>query len=1201
MEFARSRRMKEIVQKIVEESKMKIENKIGLFLLLTMLIFPMVVTTGREVPRDVRTPSRTLSCDNSSYITCGTAYSMSDGEVKTDMCGEYQYYKIILTQTCDLTWTMTPSGAPDIYDLYATGDGTCPSLSNWDCRPYSSYSQEACIGTDLPAGTYYAMVNRYSGSGSYSISADVTNCGVATTTTTTSTISTTTLPVSTDVLWTFMVYLDGDNNLEGAGIDDVNEMEVVGSSTNVKIVVEFDRISGHDSSNGDWTGTRRYYITQDSSMSTITSTMIEDLGEVNMGDPDSLVDFIEWSIQNYPAENYALVLWNHGAGWRSDVEGNALGEETFFIPWEDKNPREKEEIIPKERKPKGNKLAPKKEPRDKDSRIAKGIVYDDTDGDHLTIQEIEQALNEVETNIGEKIDLLGFDACLMQMIEVAYQAGNHPQVVVGSEETEPFDGWPYDTGLLPLKNNPAMSPQGLGSVLVDEYLISYGSYGGETQSAVNQTKLLNLATTVDNFAQILEDNLGSYKNEIKNARTGAQDYQYAYYIDLYDFARLVRVYVPNATLQNAALAVMQGVNNTVIKNARGTSASGSYGLSIYFPATSTDYFSSYENTKFATDTGWDEFLRSYTTTAPTTSADDYEPDNSAAQASDISTDGSKQTHNFHVALDKDYVKFDATAGESYTIKTSNLGDESDTYMYFYDTDGITLITYDDDGGDEYLASKIVWTCSVSGTYYVRVEHYSYSAYGADTNYDLSISTTGTSGDAYEPDDTYSQANYISTDGSKQTHNFHVALDKDYVKFDAVAGESYVIETSDLGDESDTYMYLYNTDGTTLITYNDDGGDEYLASKIVWTCSVSGTYYVGVEHYSYSAYGPDTNYNISILGSGGPTAALVSVSSPTQTLQIGSTFTVNVTVANATDLYLVQFDLLFNSSVLQCDSFTDGGFLGSTIGFNPTINNTAGTVAGYAKTKTGSTGVSGSGTLATIQFTTLASGTSDLALNNTRFLDSVPSEMSLLIVNGTITVISETEVMVNLSSQSQSIGATFNVDVNVLNVTDLYTVQFDLSFNSSVIRCDSFTEGSFLGTTIGFNPNINNTAGTVTGYAKTKLGSDGVDGTGTLATLQFTTLAAGTSTFTLSKVQFLDSSLSEITTTESGASITVTSSGAGDINGDGSVGLVDLALLGQAWGSSSGDANWNSAADLNSDGTVNLIDLALLGQSWGNVY
>ncbi|RLG27144.1 hypothetical protein DRN76_00390 [Methanosarcinales archaeon] len=117
-------------------------------------------------------------------------------------------------------------------------------------------------------------------------------------------------------------------------------------------------------------------------------------------------------------------------------------------------------------------------------------------------------------------------------------------------------------------------------------------------------------------------------------------------------------------------------------------------------------------------------------------------------------------------------------------------------------------------------------------------------------------------DAYEPDDNPSLANYIYVDSTKQTHDFHVSGDHDWLKFNATEGGSYTIETYELGVASDTYLYLYDTDGTTEIDHDDDSGIG-VASKIVWNCSISGTYYAMVRHYSSSAVGPDTRYNISV--------------------------------------------------------------------------------------------------------------------------------------------------------------------------------------------------------------------------------------------------------------------------------------------------------------------------------------------------
>lgn len=118
--------------------------------------------------------------------------------------------------------------------------------------------------------------------------------------------------------WTFMVYMIGDNNIELSAINDFLEMAAVGSNNDVRIVVQFDRSSAHDTSYGDWTTTKRFYIT--SGMTPTAANALMDLGEVNMADPNSLRAFINWSTSSYPADRYALVLWAHGNGWRLQRE-----------------------------------------------------------------------------------------------------------------------------------------------------------------------------------------------------------------------------------------------------------------------------------------------------------------------------------------------------------------------------------------------------------------------------------------------------------------------------------------------------------------------------------------------------------------------------------------------------------------------------------------------------------------------------------------------------------------------------------------------------------------------------------------------------------------------------------------------------------------------------------------------------------------
>jgi hypothetical protein len=116
-------------------------------------------------------------------------------------------------------------------------------------------------------------------------------------------------------LWTFMVYLSADNNLEPAGIHDFNEMETVGSTDDINIIVQFDRSPGYDSSNGNWTGARRYLVTKDNDMNIISSKMLADLGDTNMGDPQTFVNFTTWAADHYPAKHYFVDFWDHGGGW----------------------------------------------------------------------------------------------------------------------------------------------------------------------------------------------------------------------------------------------------------------------------------------------------------------------------------------------------------------------------------------------------------------------------------------------------------------------------------------------------------------------------------------------------------------------------------------------------------------------------------------------------------------------------------------------------------------------------------------------------------------------------------------------------------------------------------------------------------------------------------------------------------------------
>jgi hypothetical protein len=332
-------------------------------------------------------------------------------------------------------------------------------------------------------------------------------------------------PVIHAAEWTFLVYMDGDCDLEDAAIDDFLEMAAVGSDPNVNVVVVLDRIPGYDARFGDWTGTRVGLIAPGDVPAPSWGASI---GEVNMGSPQTLKNFVAWGVTNYPAARYAVILWDHGDGWQKSVD---------------------------------------KEP-------VKAVCWDDSSGgDCLYMKEVREAFEAVELSVGNP-DLIGFDACLMGMVEVAYEIRGHASVMVGSEETEPWDGWPYAPILADLLANPSMDPTQLGQVIVNRYYQSYSN--SETQAATDLTQMDTLAAEIDSFAQTLRDNWNS------------------------GYSACVA----------AAQSLMTTIDSTIIHEQHGSSWPGSHGLAIYFPQTAGQFDTDYNGSVilFPGATRWEEFL-----------------------------------------------------------------------------------------------------------------------------------------------------------------------------------------------------------------------------------------------------------------------------------------------------------------------------------------------------------------------------------------------------------------------------------------------------------------------------------------------------------------------------------------------------------------------------------------------------------------
>lgn len=352
-----------------------------------------------------------------------------------------------------------------------------------------------------------------------------------------------TVNVNNDIKWTFMVYMNGDNNLEGAALGDLDEMKTVGSSNKLNIIVQLDKFN----ESGCW----RYKVNQGSLQ------LLQTLNEQDFGDPNVLLNFIDWAMTNYPASRYVLVIWDHGGGWRR-----------------------------------------------KAGETIKGISYDDHGG---SIDMIE--LGNVFDSIDRPIHIIGMDACLMQMEEVAHQIMFKGYYLVTSQETEPGDGWPYDTILQELKNNPNMAISQLPTIIVNKYMASYPS-GGVTQSS----RILysrEVAYKANDLARAIRGNSNVW-GTVKEIISSTQHYYYTDYKDLYDFARRLKDNASMPTsIKNAAQAVMTAVINVITAEGHsGTNLANSHGISIWLPNNSqfASGKASYSLLDFAHDTEWDEML-----------------------------------------------------------------------------------------------------------------------------------------------------------------------------------------------------------------------------------------------------------------------------------------------------------------------------------------------------------------------------------------------------------------------------------------------------------------------------------------------------------------------------------------------------------------------------------------------------------------
>jgi len=310
--------------------------------------------------------------------------------------------------------------------------------------------------------------------------------------------------------WTFAVFLNADNNLDRFGVEDQEEMARVGSNEYVNVISLIDRERGPAQIN---------YIEKGN------IKKIKDMGEMDMGDYKELVKFAKFIKENYPAKHYMIGIWNHGSGWKAKQDA---------------------------------------------SNVVRGISYDDSSSNHITNDQLAIATKEIAQVLGQKIDVINMDACLMGMSEVAYAIKDSCNYFVGSEETEAGKGTPYDDVLKGLK--PGMSPRDFANHWVNAYAESYngGSQGRDdsTQSAYDLSKTDAFLDALNGFAKAIM--AGKYSDKVMAAAGKTVKFAYPQNIDLLHFLKNLRPEVQGDTALNTAMDKVEKAAKAMIINNKTT-------------------------------------------------------------------------------------------------------------------------------------------------------------------------------------------------------------------------------------------------------------------------------------------------------------------------------------------------------------------------------------------------------------------------------------------------------------------------------------------------------------------------------------------------------------------------------------------------------------------------------------------------------
>ena len=263
---------------------------------------------------------------------------------------------------------------------------------------------------------------------------------------------------------TVFVYMNGSDleSEDGEATEDLCEMLAANISSQVNVLVETIGTKSWSKRLGIASDHTQRYKAEAGNL-----VLVDDsLGQLDCTSPDTLADFISWGEENYPANRYILIFWDHGAG------------------------------------------------------PVYGFGYDEHQSEDsvLTIDEIQTAICQS----GIYFDIIGMDSCIMSSLELCCAMYNYCDYMILSEDFESGYGWSYTGWLNALSENTSISSEKLGKIIVDDMVADNeeNGEGSSTLALIDESYMKVLYTAWADFAYANEPALlgENYSMHVRGGR-----------------------------------------------------------------------------------------------------------------------------------------------------------------------------------------------------------------------------------------------------------------------------------------------------------------------------------------------------------------------------------------------------------------------------------------------------------------------------------------------------------------------------------------------------------------------------------------------------------------------------------------------------------------------------------------------------------